>query len=233
MSPLGIWAILGAVTLITFLGLLLYWLLVTTEGVYLGQRVVTWLYDITAHRYDQIKEYQPDDERLLVTYPVLNALQGLTSPLLLDVATGTGRVPHDLLQSPYFSGRIVALDASPRMLALAREKLAPHTFRVDFINHPAVPLPFVDEQFDLVTCLEALEFFPSDRAAVSEMVRVLRCGCFLLTTRRRGWEGKLFLRRYRSRDNMRAMLEQSGLERVQFHAWQVNYDLVSARKPGP
>lgn len=213
------------------LGLLIYWLLVTTEGVYLGRRVVTWLYDITAHRYDAIKEYDPDDERLLVTRPVLSALQGLAQPRLLDVATGTGRVPHDLLQSRRFSGTIVALDDSRRMLEVAREKLQGHAQCVTLLQHPAVPLPFADEQFDLVTCLEALEFFPSDEAAVHEMVRVLRKGRFLFVTRRRGLEGKLFLHRFRSRDNLRAMLEKVGLNQVQFHPWQVNYDLVTAIKP--
>lgn len=216
---------------VTLLGFLIYWLLVTTEGVYLGRRVVTWLYDITAYRYDAIKEYDLEDERLLVTRPALSALQGIDQPRLLDVATGTGRVPYDLLQSPHFSGTIIALDDSRRMLEVAREKLQEYAGCVTLLQHPAVPLPFPDEQFDLVTCLEALEFFPSDVAAVCEMVRVLRQGRFLFLTRRRGLEGKLFLHRYRSQENMRAMLEKSGLGQVQFHPWQVNYDLVTALKP--
>lgn len=231
MSAGAVVPLLLALTGITLLGLVIYWLLVTTEGVYLGQRVVTWLYDITAHRYDAIKEYDPDDERILVTRPVLSALQGISEPRLLDVATGTGRVPYDLLQSPYFSGTIVALDDSRRMLEVAREKLAHHAGCITLLQLPAVPLPFSDEQFDVVTCLEALEFFPSDEAAVREMVRVLRRGRFLFLTRRRGREGKLFLSRYRSRDNMRAMLADAGLSQVQFHPWQVNYDLVTMLKP--
>lgn len=229
MNDIAPLLLIFAVTIM--LGSLIYWLLVTTEGVYLGRRVVTWLYDITAHRYDAIKEYDPADERLLVTRPVLNALQGLAQPRLLDVATGTGRVPHDILQSRRFSGTIVALDDSRRMLEVAREKLQVHAWCVTLLQHPAVPLPFADEQFDLVTCLEALEFFPSDSDAVREMVRVLREGRYLFVTRRRGLEGKMFLHRYRSRDNMRAMLEKSGLSQVQFHPWQVNYDLVTAIKP--
>ena len=213
------------------IGLFLYWLLVTTEGVYLGRRAVVWLYDVTAHRYDDIKEYDPADECLLVTRPVLNALHGVSRPRLLDVATGTGRVPFDLSQSPYFSGHIVALDDSRRMLDVARQKLASYQGHVEFVNHSAVPLPFPDEHFDAVTCLEALEFFPSDAAAVCEMVRVLRPASYLLVTRRCGREGRLFLHRYRSRDSMRQMLEEAGLRQVQFHPWQVNYDLVTALKP--
>jgi ubiquinone/menaquinone biosynthesis C-methylase UbiE len=220
---------LAGLTLLLLAGLI-YWLLVTTEGAYLGHRVVIWLYDVTAQRYDDIKEYDAGDERLLVTRPVLRALQGLDDPHLLDVATGTGRVPIDLLQSAYFKGHIAALDGSERMLAVARDKLAPYANRVELLRHPAVPLPFSDDQFDCVTCLEALEFFPSDRRAVAEMARVLRRGCTLFVTRRCGWEGKAFLHRYRSKENMQAMLEEAGLTEVQFHPWQVNYDLVTARK---
>lgn len=216
------------------LGLLaafLYWLLVSTEGVFLGRRVVVWLYDLTAHNYDRLKQYDPRDEKLLVTRPILNAVRGIARPLLLDVATGTGRVPNDLLRSAEFRGRIIGVDDSRKMLGVAQEKLKGHGGRLELLQHPAVPLPFGDDQFDVVTCLEALEFFPSDRAALQEMVRVLKPGRCLLATRRRGWEGKLFLHRYRSPDEMRAMLQSLGLEKIVFHSWEMNYDLVTAWNP--
>lgn len=216
------------------LGLLaafLYWLLVSTEGVFLGRRVVVWLYDVTAHNYDRLKQYDPRDEKLLVTRPILSAVRGLPGPLILDVATGTGRVPHDLLQAAEFRGRIIGVDNSRKMLDVARQKLKDHGGRLHLLQHPAVPLPFADNLFDVVTCLEALEFFPSDRAALQEMVRVLKPGRCLLATRRRGWEGKLFLHRHRSQDEMRAMLHSLGLEEIVFHTWEMNYDLVTAWNP--
>lgn len=230
MTAGSLWLLAGAIVTLALTALLLYWLLVTTEGVYLGRRVVIWLYDLTAARYDEIKEYDDGDERLLVTRPLLQAVQGIDHPLVLDVATGTGRVPYDLLQSPLFTGAFVALDDSQRMLDIARHKLAPYKGRVTLLQHPAVPLPFPEARFDAVTCLEALEFFPSDEAAIREMARVLRRGCFLFVTRRRGWEGKLFLHRYRSREKMQELLERAGLTEVRFHPWQVNYDLVTALK---
>lgn len=227
-----LWLILAALSVL-LLALFLYWLVVTTEGVFLGRRVVVWLYDITAHKYDDIKEYRPADERILVTVPVLGALRNVKHPLLLDVATGTGRVPYDLLQSQYFDGRIVGLDDSQKMLTIATEKLAPYGPRTMLVRRPAVPLPFPDDCFDAVTCLEALEFFPSDEDALREMVRVLKPGRRLLTTRRRGWEGRFFLTRYRSQENLKELLHCLGLESVQYLPWEVNYDLVIARKPGP
>ena len=220
--------ILGALLLAAFL----YWLLVTTEGVFLGRRVVVLLYDLTAHTYDAIKEYDPDDERLLVARPVMHAVRDISDPLILDVATGTGRVPVDLLREPAFHGRLLALDAAPRMLAIAQRRLAPYSGRVQLVQRPAVPLPFADATFDAVTCLEALEFFPSDEAALHEMVRVLKPGGVLLTTRRCGAEARAFLHRYRSADNFHALLRKSGLAGIEIFYWQVNYDLVRAWKPG-
>lgn len=226
------YAWLGILLGLSLFGSVLYWLLITTEGVYLGRRVVVWLYDLTAKEYDELKAYDPRDERLLVARPVLRAVRGLPEPVILDVATGTGRVPLDLVREPSFRGRVVGLDDSRKMLAVAEKKLAPFADRVALLRHPAAPLPFPDEHFDAVTCLEALEFFPSDRAALREMVRVLRPGGTLFITRRCGWEGKAFLHRYRSQADMEALLEELGLAEIEFHVWEINYNLVTARKPG-
>jgi SAM-dependent methyltransferase len=128
-------------------------------------------------------------------------------------------------------GIVVGLDDSARMLAIAARKLAPDRERITLVRHPAVPLPFAANSFDAVTCLEALEFFPSDRAALAEMVRVLRPGGALVTTRRCGWEGRMFLTRYRSEEALHLLLRELGLESVRSFLWEVNYDLVTARKP--
>lgn len=213
------------------LAALLYWLLVTTEGVYLGRRVVVWLYDITAHKYDGIKEFDPDAEQFFVIRPLLVRLRQVPNPLVLDVATGTGRLPGFLLDAPTFNGRVVGLDASARMLQIARGKLRPYGHRASLVQQAADQLPFADGQFDLVTCLEALEFFPSDTVALQEMVRVLRPGGTLLVTRRKGREAKLFVGRYRNVPQFEVMLTELGLEDVHTNPWQQDYDQVFARKP--
>ena len=63
------------------------------------------------------------------------------------------------------------------------------------------------------------------------MFRVLRPGGVLLVTRRRGWEGKTFLGRYRSSHHFEEHLQSLGLEAVETLPWQVEYDLVFAQKP--
>lgn len=228
-----LWTLLLLVVGITAVGLLLYWLIVITEGVYLGQRLVVWLYDLTADRYDRIKQFDEGAEEFFVIRPLRRRLARNSTnpaPWVLDVATGTGRVPYYLLAEPTFHGRVVGLDASARMLDIAREKVAPYGGRVALIRQTALALPFANNRFDAITCLEALEFFPNAETAVREMARVLRPGGILMITRRRGWEAKTFIGRYLSTEAFATMLQRQGFTEIEEQAWQVEYDLVWARK---
>ncbi len=217
--------------LLAALGLLLYWLLVVTEGVFLGRRVVVWLYDVAADRYDGIKQFDGDSEQFFVIRPLLARMAGSPSSLILDVATGTGRFPFFLLEEATFNGRVIGLDASARMLALAASKLRPYGPRAGLVQQLAADLPFPAAKFDGISCLEALEFLPDDTDALREMVRVLRPGGVLMVTRRKGWEGKSFVGRYRTSAQFAAQLLAIGLESVEVLPWQVEYDLIFARKP--
>jgi hypothetical protein len=60
--------------LLLLLAGLLYWLLVITEGVYLGRRAVVAMYDWTAHKYDDIKQYEDFAEQFFVARPLLHRL---------------------------------------------------------------------------------------------------------------------------------------------------------------
>ncbi len=218
--------IFGTLLIIFALSGILYWLLVTTEGVFLGRRVVVWLYDVTAHKYDTIKEFDPEWEQFFIAQPIMHHLRHMPAPLILDVATGTGRVPLTLLDQPLFHGRVVGVDASTKMLSLAAEKLRPFRHRAALIQQTADHLPFPDNSFDGATCLESLEFFPSETAVLREMVRVIKPGGLLMVTRRRGWEGKAFLTRYRNVAEFESLLTSLGLEGVNTQPWQEAYDQV-------
>jgi ubiquinone/menaquinone biosynthesis C-methylase UbiE len=211
---------------------LLHWLLIRTEGIFLGRRVVVWLYDLAAGRYDELKQFDADTESAFVTWPLRRRLRGWPAPLVLDVATGTGRLPFFLLSEPEFDGCVVGLDASAGMLSRARAKLAPFGHRAALVRQSAQELPFADAAFTAVTCLEALEFLPDDEAALREMVRVLRPDGVLLLTRRQGPEAPYFLGRCRDRESFEALLSGLGLTDVRSQPWQVEYELVWARKQG-
>jgi SAM-dependent methyltransferase len=210
---------------------LLHWLLILTEGVFLGRRIVVWLYDLAAERYDAVKQFDPDTESAFVAWPLRRRLKGRPAPLVLDVATGTGRLPYFLLQEPEFDGRVVGLDASARMLYKARVKLAPFGNRAALVLQTAEALPFADTAFDAVACLEALEFIPDDALALREMARVLRPGGALLVTRRQGRDARFFLGRNRDRESFEALLAGMGLVDIRSQPWQVDYELVWASRP--
>jgi SAM-dependent methyltransferase len=218
-------------------GAALWYLLITTEGVYLGRRVVIWLYDVYARRYDRIKNFDAEWEALMLARPILSVLHDVASPLILDVATGTGRLPLTLINEPDFRGHILGLDYSRLMLKVAAEKLAAlepaARWQVDLICQPAQALPFADETFDAVTCLEALEFMPDPNAVIAELVRVARPGALILITNRKGLGARLMPGKTQSGERLAARLrERFNLEDVTLSIWQVDYELVWAYKPG-
>ena len=212
-----------------------HWLIVITEGIYLGPRLVIWLYDREAWKYDDIKAYEMEDELILLVEPVLGELDGQPNPTILDVATGTGRVPIFLFEDGRFQndfgGRVVGLDASQKMLDYANQSLQKFHHLFDGLLGSADRLPFPSNYFDGVTSLESLEFFPNLEKAVDEIVRVVKPDGFVMVTRRAGWEAKWFFGRYYSRDDFAKMLRQKGLTDVVLYTWQNNYDLAIGRKP--
>lgn len=225
---------------------LLWWLLVTTEGVYLGRRVVIWLYDLYASRYDNIKKFHSEYEHWLLASPLLIRIASalpdevfpielsggevslLIAPLVLDVATGTGRMPLALIDHEQFAGRVIGVDLSRKMLAQAADKLQYDRQRVNLMQCAAAALPFRDGLFDAVTCLEALEFMPDPAAALAEISRVLRPGGVMLISNRinmRWMPGKIW-----TEDALRQHLSAVGMTDIEFEPWQVDYQRVWAIK---
>ncbi len=210
---------------------LVAWELWICEGAHLGRRFVVWLYDRAAPRYDHIKRFDFDWERRFLGEPLASALRGLSGARLLDVGTGTGRVARALSGVGGFRGVVVGLDPSRRMLLLARQR-SPQTF-TRWVRGWSAPLPFGEGTFDLVTCLEVLEFTPRPVAVLRELIRVLRPGGLLLVSNRVGWQARCILGRTFPRKSVARLLQSLALEEVEVRPWQVDYDLVWARKAAP
>ena len=212
------------------LGLAVYWQLVIAEGAYLGRWVVTLLYDWSAPGYNRLKGFDAEDEDDFLGRPLAQVLKPGEPAPILDVATGTGRLPLTLLRQREFAGAVMGLDLSTEMLRIAAQQLVTCRERATLLQAAAVPLPFGDERFEVVTCLEALEFFDDAPAALDEMVRVLRPGGWLLITNRIGWEARLMPGRTWSRRQLIAVLRELPLTDISVRPWQTIYDLVWARK---
>jgi ubiquinone/menaquinone biosynthesis C-methylase UbiE len=209
-----------------------YWLVVSTEGAYLGPRAVAFLYDRGAGTYDRVKEFDAVDDALDLVVPLQLALKGVKRPLILDVATGTGRLPLALLRHLGFEGHIVGLDISLRMLQEARRKTSGHEDRVTLVWKDALTLPFPDATFHAVSCVEGLEFIGDPRLSLKEMARVLKPGGTLLATNRVGFDAFLMPGRAFSERQFREILASLGFTSVEIKRWQTYYDLVWARKEG-
>ncbi len=207
---------------------LAYWLLIATEGVYLGRRVVIWLYDLYAGRYDEIKHFRSEYDHLFLAQPILKLIAPQTGPRVLDVATGTGRLPLALVRHGQFNGRIVGIDLSRQMLAHAAAKT--DDSRVTWVLAPAEALPVFDEAFDVVTCLEALEFMADPEAVAVELARALRPGGLLMITARR--TGRWMPGKAWDFERTGDVLDALGFERIEGQRWQVDYDLVWGFKGG-
>lgn len=216
---------LGLVVLILFL----YWALILTEGVYLGQWAVTLLYDLTPDYYDRVKAitWRRDGETL--AGPMRQWLGGAARPLILDVGTGSGRFPRAMSSDERFDGRVWGLDISAGMLRNARARLAPLGDRCALLRGDADALPFPDASFDAVACLEALEFTRRPQSTLDELVRVLRPGGVLLLTNRIGG-ARWFPGRTYTDDRLIELLCRYPIVKLEIHTWNTFYDQVWVRK---
>lgn len=226
-----IWVLVIVAALLLLAGLI-YWQFIIAEGTYMGAGVVALLYDWAASAYERIKDFDHHYEQQFLGLPLARALELIPSPLVLDVGTGTARLPRALFFQPRFQGQVIGLDLSRRMLKQAVRLTQPHADRLTFIWQDAQALPFMDDTFDAVTCLEMLEFTPDPEAVLRELVRVLRPGGVFLTSNRVGPDAPLLPRRALARPAFEELLRSLPLEQVHVRTWQVDYDLAWALKVG-
>ncbi|MBX7212685.1 MAG: class I SAM-dependent methyltransferase [Thermoflexales bacterium] len=218
---------------LALVGGLAYWQLVVAEGAYLGRRVVVWLYDRYAPRYEVVKHFDPQFDHQMLAAPVVDHLNrsGLRRARVLDVASGTGRFARAILAAPAFEGSVLATDLSPRMLAIATHLLAPYAARAETRLADAEALGLPDAGFDVVACLEALEFMPHPTRALAELQRVCAPGGLLVLSNRIGPDAWKMPGRTESTKAFVTRLSALGLRNVRVLRWLVDYDLVLATKP--
>jgi ubiquinone/menaquinone biosynthesis C-methylase UbiE len=130
----------------------------------------------------------------------------------LDLGIGDGRVATGIR-----AAQLTGADVSQVALDRARTRLADAEL---VLLEPDEPLPFADNEFDLVTCIETLEHVRDVQLALSEIRRVLRPGGRLALTTPAASRWRVLLRgmehpfsphiRAFSRRSLRTTLETMG-----------------------
>lgn len=93
----------------------------------------------------------------------------------LDVASGTGKVAADLHRRVQPAGRVLGVDLSPGMTAVAQRRYADQP-GLSYIVGDALALPTDDATFDAATIAFGMRNLPDYRQGFAEMARSVRPG---------------------------------------------------------
>ena len=136
------------------------------------------LYDAWAERYEE--EVEAWDYRTPVD--VAELLRGAQPDAahVLDVGCGTGRSGRALRAAGFAS--IVGCDLAPKALAVA-EATGMYE-RVIEVDLQQLPAPFVDDEFDALSCVGVLTYVPDTEATLREFCRIVRTGGTIVFSQR-------------------------------------------------
>jgi arsenite methyltransferase len=129
----------------------------------------------------------PPDLLAVIPQPIRERFVGVGNPFalgpmrpgesVLDLGCGAGFDAFVAAQLVGPGGRVVGVDLSPEMLAVARAALAEAGFpQVEFRKASIETLPLPDASFDVALSNGVLNLVPDKPAALGEIFRVLRPG---------------------------------------------------------
>ncbi len=98
---------------------------------------------------------------------------------VLDVGCGTGYTTRGILEHKSVC-EVVGLDLNPVQLGKAIKNMRVEKNRAFLYRGDAENLPFLDDTFDAVVSVGAIEYFPDPTKAVSEMRRVVKPSCLVV-----------------------------------------------------
>ena len=96
---------------------------------------------------------------------------------VLDVATGPGTVARQVAARVGSHGRVVGVDISAAMLAVARARpLEPGAAPIEYVESTATSMPVPDAAFDVAYCQQGLQHMSDPNAALAQIRRALKPG---------------------------------------------------------
>ena len=128
-------------------------------------------FDAQAREYDARETAYYSKLPKMSCRDVANRLQSISYKKLLDVGCGTGYLFELLLHQR--KAEYHGLDLSPEMLKVAAEKFGDC---VTLVEGSADRMPYADDSFDVVTCVQSFHHYPAPDKAMGEAFRVLKPG---------------------------------------------------------
>jgi demethylmenaquinone methyltransferase/2-methoxy-6-polyprenyl-1,4-benzoquinol methylase len=197
-----------------------------------------------ADRYDLLNTLLSFNQDRHWRRSTVSTLELKGSDILLDVATGTGKLAQELERGVGAGGRVVGIDFCEPMLRRGQRQ----TDTVHLLLATSEGLPFPDNSFDGATIGFALRNVPDIEKTLRETTRVIKTGgkvaCLEFSRPRHpvmqrlhrfyllrvlptiGWlvsgdrEAYIYLPRsimeFPSAEELKAIMEKAGLERVRF-----------------
>ena len=101
-----------------------------------------------------------------------------TEALLLDVASGTGRLGQELKTLGY-EGIIDGIEASSEMIKECMKKMIYRDVKQHFLSEK-YPMPYPDNTYDIVVCAGAVILGHVPPQCLDDMIRILKPGGILL-----------------------------------------------------
>ena len=106
---------------------------------------------------------------------VLEMLAPKSNEHIIDIGAGPGLLAFDLARLVGPNGRVVALDAAPAMVAMAKARLDGFQ-QATCLQGDAVSLEFPDASFDAAVATQVYEYVADMPRALAELYRILKPG---------------------------------------------------------
>lgn len=101
----------------------------------------------------------------------------LTGLKVLDIGCGTGGIALSLA-ADYGAAKVIGVDVEDPVLAIARRRAEARglTGRVEFVKVEPGPLPFGENEFDVVFSKDSMIHIPDKEALFADVMRILKPG---------------------------------------------------------
>lgn len=106
---------------------------------------------------------------------VIKEIKALQYRNLLDVGCGTGEILNKIATD---KNNYYGLDLSEKMIEIAKSKK--NSKNITYLVGDSEFLPFDNETFDVIICIESFHHYPNPNAVMKEFYRVLNNGGILL-----------------------------------------------------